>query len=103
MGLHAAGVAFSFPDAGAHQYMAKVYGHMLVLAIAVLNTGPLQRVVALAALSFGGPVVLTWQCDNKILQPIAIVFLMKLVLAFSVIHHPVDGHGAAKGLLASEY
>ena len=84
--LHLAGVGFPLGFSEVWAFLAQTYGLMLVSAVAVLNAGRAQRQVALASLTFVLPLLFTLDCGKEILRPVATVFVIKLVLSFSVEH-----------------
>ena len=90
--LHLIGVGYPLADApGVFEFLVKTYGLTLMSAVVVLNAGRVQRPVAMAALTVAVPLLLVGDCGRDILRPIALVFVMKLVLSYSVAHQqPAD-------------
>jgi len=85
--LHLLGVGYPLAGtSGVVGYLAKTYGVTMATSVLVLNAGRLQRPVAMAVLTVAVPLLLTVDCGREILRPIALIFVMKLALAFSVAH-----------------
>eukprot|EP00121_Abeoforma_whisleri_P011624 Awhi_evm1s10727 len=85
--IHLIGVGYPLIDAlGVFEFLLITYGFMVVAAIAVLNAGRAQRPVSLMAIMIIIPFLCTVDCGREILRPVAMIFVLKLVLSYSVDH-----------------
>eukprot|EP00808_Paulinella_micropora_P005669 g72607.t1 len=92
-GLHIALLLTALPG-GWHgsvlQYMGITYAVTVGCALLVLYAGRAQRQVAFLSMTLAIPCLLYLDCGYAILRPITLLYLLKLVCAFAVVHYPLS-------------